>query len=57
MQASGEFAGSTGVALRNPSIAGLAMKFPPNPYTQTEVIRALTVVADPPTTELVLPGC
>ncbi len=56
MEASNDFAGPTDVALRKPSIAGVAMKFPPNPYTQTEVIRALTVAADPPTMELALPG-
>ena len=32
------------------------MKFPLNRYTQTEAIPALSVVADPPTMELMLPG-
>ena len=38
-----------GVALKSPSIASIALKSPPNPYTQSEAIRALTEVADPPT--------
>ncbi|OBH61346.1 stilbene synthase [Mycobacterium mantenii] len=36
------FAGSTGIAVKNPSIAGVAVKFPPNRYTHSEAIRALT---------------
>lgn len=55
MKANGDFGGSMGIALKSPSVAGRAMKFPSNRYTQTEAIRALTV-ADPPTTELVLRG-
>jgi alkylresorcinol/alkylpyrone synthase len=42
-------AGSTGVALESPSIAGVAGQFPPNPYTQSEAIRALTDIANLPT--------
>ncbi len=42
-----DFAGSTDVALKNPSIAGVAVKFPPNRYTQSEAIRALTDIAGP----------
>ncbi|OBB98123.1 hypothetical protein A5782_01930 [Mycobacterium sp. 852002-40037_SCH5390672] len=43
-----DFAGSTGVAVKDPSIAGVAVKFPPNRYTQSDAIRALTTFADPP---------
>lgn len=56
MEASSDSATSTGAALKNPSIAGVAMKSPPNRYTQTEAVRALTNVASLPTTELVLSG-
>jgi hypothetical protein len=56
MEACGGFAASTGAALRDRSTAGVAVKSSPNPYTQTEAIRAPTDVADPPTTVLVLPG-
>jgi alkylresorcinol/alkylpyrone synthase len=42
-----DFAGSTGTALKDPSIAGVAVKFPPNRYTQSEAIRALTDIAGP----------
>ncbi len=35
-------AGTTGVALDTSSVAGVAKKSPPNPYTQSEAIRALT---------------
>lgn len=38
---------STGFAPKNPSIAGVAVKFPPNRYTQSEAIRALTDIAGP----------
>ncbi|WP_406814481.1 type III polyketide synthase [Mycobacterium sp. M23085] len=48
---SGDFAGatavSTNIAVRNPSIASVAVKFPPHRYTQTAAIRALTDVAGP----------
>jgi len=56
MEASSDIAASTGVALKDRSISGVAMKFPLNRYTQTEAIPALSVVTDPPTTELMLPG-
>ncbi|OMB95053.1 type III polyketide synthase [Mycobacterium colombiense] len=42
-----DFAGSTGIALKDPTIAGVAVKFPPNRYTQSEAIRALTDIAGP----------
>lgn len=42
-----EFAGSSGIAQRNPSIAAVAVKFPPNRYTQSEAICALTDIAGP----------
>ena len=38
---------STKVATANPSVAGVAVKFPPNRYTQNEAIRALTDIAGP----------
>jgi hypothetical protein len=42
-------AGSTGVALKLPSVPGVALKFPPTPYTQSEAVRAPTDVTGPPT--------
>lgn len=46
-RASRDVAGSTGIALKSPSIAGVAVQFPPNRYTQSEAIRALTDIAGP----------
>ncbi|OBB82455.1 stilbene synthase [Mycobacterium colombiense] len=42
-----DFAGSTGIALKDPTIAGVAVKFPPTRYTQSEAIQALTDLAGP----------
>ncbi|MEE3753577.1 type III polyketide synthase [Mycobacterium intracellulare] len=39
--------GTADVAVKYPSIAGVAVKFPPNRYTQHEAIRALTDIAGP----------
>jgi alkylresorcinol/alkylpyrone synthase len=38
---------STDLTTANPSVAGVAVKFPPNRYTQNEAISALTNIAGP----------